>query len=117
MKRLALLAPLLLTACGPQYSTTYQIVPPQSQADRACANNCLVLLNQCQSNCQSNVYMCEAINTAARSARGDVFVGGSCGTRSCNANCQANYRICHTNCGGQVIQNTVCTANCGSARF
>ncbi len=121
---------ITLTACGPVYQTHYDIIPvPPEKSD--CANNCLLSKNMCEQQCHTNQQLCES-NTRLqaqndylhyvnlRKAEGrpikrtqSSFARYSqCNTSQCSTGCTSNYHICHTNCGGQVIPRTVCTAFC-----
>ncbi|MCE2926786.1 MAG: hypothetical protein LW823_03970 [Rickettsiales bacterium] len=133
MKQLVVMLGLMvLVACGPVYQTTYEIVPPPTQSGRMCANNCLLAKQNCDQQCQIQRQQCEEIerlraqsdylsylnqqNREGRPIKKDQsdFYRGSfaCQRDTCEENCGTNYRICHTNCGGQVIPHTACTAFC-----
>ena len=49
---------LMLTSCGPIYSTTYTYQPPTSWTGRQCVNECLLVKSHCQSRCQRNYQRC-----------------------------------------------------------
>ncbi len=123
----------LLTACGPMYQTDYQMVPPDSQEGRLCANNCLLANQVCEQQCRTTGQQCRqnedlrAENEYLRErnealAKGKQPKDDSYYSRinhfacadddECTESCQAHYRICHTNCGGQAIPHTYCVAFC-----
>jgi len=135
MTRLALLftalSTVLLAACGPQLATQYEIVPPPSDSGRYCANNCLIMKDQCEQNCWAQKNNCEQQNRidghldyltymASRNMDNkpikkgpDDFRGNNwCEADSCLMRCTQNFNVCHTNCGGKVIPHTYCTAFC-----
>lgn len=122
---------LLLTACGPVMTTEFEIVPPADQQGRMCANNCLIMKDNCEKECWDQRQSCEMMNqmqsnidylsyAAARNAanmplkRGPNDFGGGryCSADQCLQRCTQNYNVCHTNCGGKVIPHTYCTAFC-----
>lgn len=126
---IALLA--ALTACGPVLTTEFEIVPPPTEQGRMCANNCLMMKDNCERDCWDQRQSCEQMNqvqsslqylsyVAARNSEGkplkrsaDDFSGGRyCSADECLQHCVQNYNVCHTNCGGKVIPHTFCTAFC-----
>lgn len=127
-----LIASILVTGCGPIYSTTYQYVPPKSHRGRRCANRCLMQKSTCENNCNILHQACRMEANAAAEPAYRAYVrqerkagktpwrtlgdfadysncGGDCG-------CGSNYNQCFTNCGGQIIPHTVCTAFCDKAK-
>ena len=122
----------LLYGCGPVYQTTYTMVPPATETGRMCANNCLLSKQQCQQSCTMQQAACdrqedlEAENRYLRyvndqrsqgkeikRSRESFRYGHSCiEVQQCHNQCETDYHICHTNCGGQVIPQTMCVANC-----
>jgi hypothetical protein len=120
---------IFLTACAPHMVTEYQIVPPQSESGRFCANNCLMMKDNCEQNCWAQQQDCESQKRmeghidyltylASRNGKpvkktpSDFRGSGWCDDSGCQARCTQNYNICHTNCGGQVIPHTYCSAFC-----
>jgi len=132
MKKIRLLGLLLLVAsCGPQYRTTYEVVPPPTETGRMCANNCLLSQQNCQQTCHMQDQQCQQIqhlqarndylayvNEQQRTGKpikkseNNFYSSYACQSSACEANCGSAYQICHTNCGGQIIPHTYCTANC-----
>lgn len=131
MRYLVLAFLVALTACGPMMTTDFEIVPPPTENGRMCANNCLIMKDNCEKDCWSQRDSCEQMNqmqanldylgyVAARSNQGmpvkrspSEFSGGRyCSADQCLQRCTQNYNVCHTNCGGKVIPHTYCTAFC-----
>jgi hypothetical protein len=131
MKQIALLLLLLTSACAPQLVTQYEIVPPQSDNGRYCANGCLNGKSMCEQSCFDQQGVCEQQNRIAgqldylsyvvgRQADDrpikrspDSFRGHQyCSAEACLERCTQNYNVCHTNCGGKVIPHTTCAAFC-----
>lgn len=130
--RIFLLALLsVLTACGPVMTTDFQIVPPADGQGRMCANNCLLMKDNCERDCWDQRESCEQLNqiqsnldylgyVATRQSEGMPLkrsrssLGGGryCSADQCLQRCVQNYHLCHTNCGGQVIGHTYCSAFC-----
>jgi len=121
---------LMLSSCGPLYETTYEMVPPNTESGRMCANNCLLSQQNCRQNCQFQQNQCLEIerlraqsaylsyaNEQQRQGRpvtrneNDFYRVSGC-DKSCEDACGNDYRICHTNCGGAVVPHTACTAFC-----
>lgn len=122
----------LLAACGPQYRTDYLLTPPPTQSGRMCANNCLLVKQQCWQSCAMQQGSCEAIaRLAARNeyleyvnqrqregkeikrTENSFYRSGNCRDGDyCSAQCENNHHFCHVNCGGQVQERTYCVAHC-----
>lgn len=117
---------VLLSACGPVYKTDYQYIPPRGQMGQMCIAQCM----QTQAMCSQ---MCELKNQNCRiQARQDAILeyeiynrndAQRFGQRTLNSfdrswmcnqtcDCETSYRACYASCGGQVLANTVCVANC-----
>ncbi len=120
-----------LAACSPIMQSQFEMVPPATMEGRNCANNCLMFKGQCEQNCQQQEQQCarDADNqanidylsyVASRAAsqqtidkdRRDFRRYTNCSASQCRDNCGDNYRLCHMNCGGQVLEHRVCTAFC-----
>lgn len=133
-----ILAALFLTACGPQYETQTTMVPPCSMQGKACAGQCYQSLSLCTDACHAQRQACEStvstdnfidnlfdpettvtkktdkngnvtkiVKTSNRSA--DY---SPCEDSVCRSHCQAALQSCYGQCGGQVINTTICVANC-----
>ena len=119
---------LILSACGPIYSTTYTYEPPQEWRGRKCVNRCLEDKSYCKvqderlnRDCRRDeqlaavpayiFYVSEQKKLGKPIDRSqDSFANYSnCRT---NSGCENNYNQCYSNCGGHVITNRVCTAFC-----
>ncbi len=121
----------LIGGCGPVYKTHYTYVPPKSYRARMCLNQCLSDKSSCNLNCRSLNQRCHSdADRAARPGyrayvrkqrknnkpiwRNISDFADYSGCRS-GCSCSTDYRQCYTNCGGQVIASTVCTAFCKKA--
>jgi hypothetical protein len=62
---LPLVMSLVLAACGPSYHTEYEIVPPQTETGRFCANNCLLAQQSCRQGCQMQGTHCQEMDACA----------------------------------------------------
>jgi hypothetical protein len=71
----------------------------------------------CEQRAEADYYRCQAIESARNKKKDDWWSG--CYRASCyseNEMCEVNYRICYQNCGGTVLGETVCVANCEEVR-
>lgn len=93
----------VLAACGPRVS--YELLAPETEEGRACANQCLNALQACESACQRDQQTCEMLNWSMRTLRNDMF-DDDCEPSLCISRCAEKHRLCHSNCGGQVIRHT-----------
>lgn len=123
MRHALLLVAVLVAGCQPMISTTYEVVPPASIEGRYCANECLSVKQYCEQACRRDVNACEQMNLIESQTKyivdsktdssPDMYRGSRyCSADECMQACTANYNICHTNCGGQVIPRQQCTAFC-----
>ena len=123
---LAAMMALVVTACSPIYSTTYELIPPNDQMGKMCMMQCEQLKATCE---QTNIVCSTAQMSCESTARlekercyanaGDNFAAQkNCdwNARKCNVcskqDCDSNYRTCFATCGGKVIPHTECTAYC-----
>lgn len=130
-KGIMLVLLLAVAACGPVYTTEYEMIPPNTQEGRFCANNCLMAQNNCSQSCSLESQRCELDDRRHAEREYDEYVrkrekegkeikrsvssfenSYRCDNDDCEERCGGNYRICHTNCGGQVIPRTYCSAFC-----
>ncbi len=133
----------LLAACGPPqpyYQTTYELVAPPTDNGRMCANNCLLMKQNCSNSCNTQAQQCQQLDSIEQTSIGveaqreydeyvreckrngqaimktpldfEHHINNNCSASSCLNQCMNDYYICHTNCGGQVIPHTNCVANC-----
>ena len=129
----------LLAGCGPVYQTTYSYVMPKGKEARQCIRECLSQKQACNLQCDKQKKKCQArnqqsellsdlVNMKARREEArhyhkhgkhhhrhySRYPYSSYSRVSCDTECgcDANYRVCYTSCGGQVIPHTVCVAGC-----
>lgn len=121
----------IVAACGPMYDTQYFYTPPSDSAGRQLAGQCRVMSRMCAQNCELRESACrsEARDDAryeynryvkqrqkenAKIKKSlDSFVRDShCSSSSCENACDAEYRSCYTEAGGQVRSKQVCVAFC-----
>jgi hypothetical protein len=128
VKRLILLCfpATVLFGCGPIYDTTYTFIPPEDNRGQICTFQCENSKSQCiqleemkESNCQSRSdaqrYICEE---RIRAQYGREPKWYECGGETCSADearCESQYRSCYQACGGRVIAETRCIANCAQS--
>ena len=118
---------VLLAACSPVYRTNYDLLPPPTREGQLCAANVKLMSDTCMANCAQMARSCRSftpgINVGYGFGRGSyepVYGPGAstladdrdCSPRQCEESCLASARTAHTNCGGTITQQTVCTANC-----
>ena len=128
------LATVLVTlqACGPQYRTDTTYVAPKSQQGRMCANNCVLSKQQCQQACNQQSSQCDTVarleaqndylayvndrqrlGKEVKRSQSSFYRHNRCPQVAyCYTQCEDNHHLCHNNCGGQVLQETYCVANC-----
>lgn len=107
---IALLLIFTLAACGPIYTTEYEIIPPGNEFGAMCANNCLLLKANCENYCVDRENQTRIIKKLAKKDGKkewfDEFNFDSGGANSCSRRCTVDYHTCHTNCGGSIITHT-----------
>lgn len=132
---------LNIVSCGPVYTTEYEIIPPQTEIGSICANNCLLLKANCESQCRERADYCHHIKDLeaqnrfllekaianSSTSKSNYGLGSkwesydslpsydrynSCSESKCSDDCTTHYLICHKNCGGEIITRTKCTAFC-----
>jgi hypothetical protein len=130
-------ASMMLSACGPQYETSYQLQQPISVAGQACASTCNQVQMQCFDACEAGSRECEfrarlqddmdgwMYGGAGGFSGGGIGIGmnvplgisrsDTCQATACRAHCMANYHACYQNCGGNVRKITQCIAHCPTA--
>jgi hypothetical protein len=132
MKRALLLVIglLCLSSCSPVYKTDYRFVTPSSEKGKLCANSCLDKLTLCKSSCYTRKLECQKIKDLEAENEylkyvhrqqknkkpiekeiNDFKSYSSCNT-SCKSECDSIHRVCHSNCGGDIVEHTYCTAFC-----
>lgn len=129
---------LLLVACGPVYETDYRLEPPAepSATTRQCLAGCAIARDRCLAGAEDRLGRCEdratlRQQTCEQQAQLDYLVcsgaadrdGVVCGRRTCPrpecprielAACEADNRDCFAACGGSVVEERRCVANCPS---
>ena len=130
---------LALATCAPVHEPAYRLEPPADAARpavqrclaacgatrdactasaharlAACEDRASLMQDACQSNAQIRFQQCRA---AARSTGEDCFMRvcerPRCPTDAADA-CEADYRGCFAACGGTVVEERRCVANCPS---
>ena len=114
----------VITACGPIYSTEYKFVPPKSSGGKSCLDRCPDMKDQCLEIEELNKDECEEINRRHMEDCEDEISRkehrapkwNECGKiKGCGVSterCEEAYRSCYRACGGEVIEEQVCVANC-----
>jgi hypothetical protein len=133
--RLLVLLPLLLAACADfsLQARPYQLLPPATRQGRACAVQCPADETRCLRHCEAIRNSCvhNARLTARRSflsyvndrmAQGmlvdkkesDFYTEArNCPELDhCQQRCEVSKRACHTGCGGRILHQGNCIANC-----
>lgn len=121
---------LFVAGCGPVYKTDYRFTTPPTDKGKICANNCLDKMNSCTATCGQQKSECkrikslEAENAYLRYVNEQQsksqpieksrshFENFSACDVGCEERCESVHRICHSNCGGNVIEHRYCTAFC-----
>jgi hypothetical protein len=119
-------------SCSPVYETQYRFQQPESAAGRQCAGRCLDNGALCQQNCRLDFENCRRQERALAVTRYDEYVYAQnqvgkdieksvadfeflyrCDrSTACDDSCDSDHRICHSNCGGSVNTESVCTRFC-----
>ncbi|WP_238523038.1 hypothetical protein ACJZTR_02095 [Neorickettsia risticii] len=132
---------VILSGCitfDPVYRTSYSFIPPKSQNGRECANKCLLMKQTCQNSCNKSNDTQTAnilINIGKEEKKekpnsSDKFHESSSWEMDeyrkrvqeraryerCQNSCNYDHRLCHTNCGGEVIVKTMCVQNCNEEK-
>lgn len=135
LTRITLALALLLPAgCGPLYSTSYDLTPPQSVEGRGCVAQCEAARHACGRSCLVEERLCRIearhdaiddfhhyVRERARKGREikrtlDSFDSSwRCGSSACDSGCAAHFRNCFAGCGGMVEERRVCVAFCDGA--
>lgn len=121
-----LILTLGLAGCGPIYDTRYDLTPPSDEAGRFCTVECERLRLDCRraedrkyQNCQRDRQDAESAYQRCRNRYKDNpdkhcrYLSPTTYCASADyAACDADYRRCFQNCGGQVHSRQVCVFNC-----
>lgn len=134
----ALLALASLVACAPEYESRYRVEMPRPLTEQArqclarcdqardtcfvparnefaaCTERAILVQDQCRANAQIEYQVCQR----AYAPTGQDCYRAECDRPSCDAPalavCEADYRRCFADCGGTVVEDRVCVANCPS---
>ncbi len=126
-----LLITLTLAACSPVYKTDYRFTTPPDDIGKMCAVGCLDKLSACKAHCQIDQSNCKRIADLKGENRYLEYVAKQkekgkpikksksyftsyafCNTATCDQKCEESQRICHSSCGGNIIEERRCTAFC-----
>jgi hypothetical protein len=88
--------------------------------ERSCKQNCNHQERQCEENRRLKAqneyqqYLLERqISKEPITKTASSFEGfNNCSNYYCTNDCNSDYRICYTNCGGEVLTKQVCVFNC-----
>ncbi|MEK0082788.1 hypothetical protein [Benzoatithermus flavus] len=130
---------LAVGGCAPQYETRYRLEPPAdtgSAAVQRCLSGCTATSDACIGDAQQALAACEDRATLRQSScqnkadidfqlcqatsrdTGKVCVRRFCYREQCQPaalrSCEADYRRCFAACGGKVVEERRCVANCPS---
>lgn len=133
----AVLAALLVAACGPVMETRYDYVPPVSDAGMKCVQNCQQQQSACQKAEQQERERCRAraerqADRAYNKAKDDYITAlklhaadaskypmpaeprRTVNYAGCDksSQCGIEYQGCYRSCGGQINESQVCVAMC-----
>ena len=122
----ALIAAMLLAACGPIYETQYDYIPPHNRGGQVCLEQCNTSKAQCRTiagqQAENERLHCEldanadyehCQGSATNHAEADKCTRRSCAAPTANSGpCDEDFRICYAGCGGTVTSRQVCTFNC-----
>ena len=137
-RRVALALPVLLASCAPVYEPAFRTEMPRPLD--AAARQCLVMCDEArdacfvpareefaacserailaQDQCRANAQIDQQICQSAYAPEGQVCIPKICERTRCPAlaldACEADYRRCFAACGGTVIEDRRCVANCPS---
>jgi hypothetical protein len=135
---LILVLSIALGACAPVYEPSFHLQAPDplDQAARQCLAGCdagreaclipareavaqctehaLLVQDQCRANAQIDYQICQS----AYGPEGQVCAMAVCTRPTCAPvaidQCEADYRRCFAGCGGTVVEERRCVANCPS---
>lgn len=129
-----LIAALIVTvSCSPIYKTDYRFASPPTPVGKMCATSCVDKMQICKANCTTQESNCQRIEDLRtenaylkyveeqrkdkkliEKDQSDFTRYSSCSSTlsSCKNECESAQRICHSSCGGNVIEHKYCTAFC-----
>ena len=127
----------VLAGCAPVYEPSFRLEPPPvSEASRQCLSACadareacfvparqlfaqcsehaLLVQDQCRANAQIDYQICQS----AYGPEGQICTLAACPRPQCATDaldrCESDYRRCFAACGGTVVEERRCVANCPS---
>lgn len=117
---------IILSGCGPIYSTKYRYIPPQDIWGKQCVTECSRISEACYSNaeyrasqermqCQQSAsirYAACIASAKTDAARKNCSQHANCNQIADTSRCDADYRHCYSNCGGIVEAHQVCEFGC-----
>ncbi len=122
---------LLLASCGPIYEIRETFVPPKNETGRKCLNDCLKAKDICSKEnlekkevCRQeeylkasgsyNLYIMQQSHKGekVKKTQDDFANYQKCEGLYNDSECDKNYNLCFTNCGGKIISNKECVAFC-----
>ena len=130
---LAIMALIVTVSCSPIYKTDYRFTTPPTDVGKMCAVGCVDKMQMCKANCMAQKESCQRVaDLKAENAylkyaeeqrknkkpiekdRYDFTRYNSCSSElsSCKKECDSAQRICHSSCGGNIIEHKYCTAFC-----
>ena len=106
---------LLLSGCMEIYEDRTSFIPPKTKSERDCANDCIKRKDTCITECQriaSEVDIMGNVTSAIGGIFGSSNQGNTSNMKECVTRCEKSHMQCHQNCGGKVLKERVCVANC-----
>lgn len=124
---------MFLSSCSPIYKTDYSFGPPPSPQGNMCASSCVDKMQLCKSNCKVQEASCREIGALQaendylryveeqrnqkkpiEKDRSDFSSYNGCSSKlsSCQKQCDHAHRVCHSSCGGEIVERKYCTAFC-----
>ena len=115
---------LCASGCGPIYSTEYKFFPPKDPRSSYCIQQCESDADRCRQyqsaqhdSCEyENQRLMNECNYQIQQSKGRGPKWHECGRQlSCDfpeTRCISDFHNCYRYCGGTVIEEKVCVANC-----
>lgn len=126
-----ILSLFIVVGCSPIYKTDYRFTTPPTEQGKMCAASCLDKQTTCNAYCKITESDCERIKELEaendylryveeqkrqkkpiEKEQWEFKSYRSCNIESCESKCAETQRICHSSCGGNVIESKYCTAFC-----
>lgn len=117
---------LTIAGCTPSYKTAYLYSLPQDEKQAVCFSICDKHRSRCLQHVQTEKRNCELRNQMAHMAYRQCLSVNRSGPGAtspvCDDNqnfcfsdperCEANYRKCFMDCGGEISEDSVCITHC-----